>query len=156
MTWSGQYGKWRFVYISVFRAFTDKNYLYPPFNGLSRLEHHVCLGNTKYKQNLTLLSKRSMDLALQVPFLASGLHSFMAIALIFVELCPKDSILQSGSSSDPCVSRFLASSLRINSSHFSQDCRYSQPANNNICKYALRASREDRVTVVSIYQIFTG
>jgi len=127
LRYGGQYGKWCFVYISSFRAFqtlfTDKNYLYPPFHGFSRLEYHACLGNTKYKQNLTLLSKRSKDIALQVPFLASGIYSFMAIAFIFVELSPKDSLLQSGSSSDPRESRFLAFALRINSSHFPQDCR---------------------------------
>lgn len=57
----------------ISNPFTDKNYLYPPFHGFSRLEQYVCLGNTKYKQNLTLLSKLSKDMALQIPFLASGL-----------------------------------------------------------------------------------
>jgi hypothetical protein len=43
------------IYLFIPGILTDKNYLYPPFHGFSRLEHHVRLGNTKYKQYLTLL-----------------------------------------------------------------------------------------------------
>jgi len=40
----------------------------------------------KTKQNLSPLPKRSKDMALQVPFLATGLYSLMAIACVFDEL----------------------------------------------------------------------
>jgi hypothetical protein len=95
MAWSGQYGKWRFVYISfipgTLNPFTHKNYLYPPLYGFSCLEHHVYSGSTKHKQNLTTF-KVIQGHGPLVPFLASGLYSFMAIAFVFVKLSSKDSV----------------------------------------------------------------
>jgi hypothetical protein len=117
------------LYISLhsghFKPFTDKNYFILHFMD-SRVWNTMCaweILNTK--QNLTLLSKQSKDVALQVPFLTSGLCSLMAIAFVFVELYFKDSLLQSGyhPRQNHVLSWSLAFLLRIISPHFSQDCR---------------------------------
>jgi hypothetical protein len=73
------------LYISLHSGhsnpFTDKNNLYPPFHGFSRLEHHVCLGNTKYKQNLTLLK------AIQGYCPTGSILSFWTILLYGLSVC---------------------------------------------------------------------
>jgi len=68
----------------------------------------VCQGNTKTKQNLSPLPKRCKDMALQVPFLASGLYSFMAIACVFDELKFEDFYYNQATLSELRVSMSIA------------------------------------------------